>query len=280
MKNPSIQKLVVNYGSYGWRMFPRKGCKISLDKQNRTCYTIIRYTEYRISFGGVKLSLNKLAKAISYKEKVYEELKSAIISQRLALGELLNERDLADKLGISRTPVREALQRLENEGLVITEPWRGTRVNEIKEKDIEEVFQLRLALEPVAVELALQRMTAEDLTSIEQLRKQQISFNKHTDADAFIKTDMDFHMLIARLSGNKRLIQIVGNLIDIMRRLGISAIQTQERCAETLEEHAQLIKALKNKDIPNARQAMIYHILRTRETIYRRLREKKTQEQE
>lgn len=216
--------------------------------------------------------LNQLEKAVSYKEKVYDELKSAIIALRLKPGEALNERSLADTLGISRTPVREALQRLENEGLVVTEPWKGTRVKEITAEDIEEVFQLRLALEPLAVELAIHNMSDGDDAVIEQLHNEQRRHWENYDADEFIKADMKLHTFLVNLSGNKRLIQIIGNLIDSMRRLGISAIQTEERCRETMEEHSALIKALKERDLPQARQAMTYHVLRTRATVYRLLK--------
>lgn len=215
------------------------------------------------------MNINKLSKAVSYKEKVYNEIKSAIITQRLKPGEQLNERVLAEKLGISRTPVREALQMLEKEGWVRTEPWKGTYVLDITEQDIEEVFQLRMALETLVIDLIIQRISEEHIDKLEEFLQKQTEYCDESKADEFIKVDRDFHMYLAYLTGNKRLIQILNNLSDMMRRLGIRAIKTEERYIETLQEHASIIKGIKARNLSNARQAMMYHILRTKENVYK-----------
>lgn len=212
--------------------------------------------------------LNKLEKATSYKEGVYNELKQAIIGQRLRPEEQLNERNLAEKLGISRTPVREALHMLEKEGWVITEPWKGTYVLDLTEEDIEEVFQLRMALEPLVIELITERLSKENLERLDELYAEQTKYQQCFDADAFISTDRHFHMYLTDLTKNKRLIQILNNLSDMMQRLGIQAVAHQARYQETLDEHARIIAELKKRNLIKARQAMIYHVLRTKEHVY------------
>lgn len=221
------------------------------------------------------MRLRKLDRAVSYKEKVYEEIKSAIIAERLKPGQQLNERKLAEELGISRTPVREAIQMLESEGWVKTEPWKGTYVLDITEQDIEEVFQLRMSLETLVIELIIQKIDQKEINRLDEFVKQQVDYCKEYRADEFIRTDRDFHMYLADLTGNRRLIQILNNLSDMMRRLGIKAIKTQERYKETIEEHKNIVKGLKEKNLLKAKEAMMHHVLKTKENVYKHWKDAK-----
>lgn len=209
--------------------------------------------------------MRRVSKAVSYKEKAYEILKTSIITHKLKPGEQMNERVLAEKLGISRTPVREALQMLENEGWLKTEPWKGTFVSDITVQDIKEVFQLRIALEPMVVELAAENMENKEIEKLEQLLHKQKLFFEQKNAPDFLKTDMDFHMCLAQATGNQRLINILNNLNDMIIRLGMYAIQTYNRYIQTLKEHQRIIDALKIRDAVAAKDAMIYHVLTTEE---------------
>lgn len=207
--------------------------------------------------------VSKISKAISYKEKVYDELKSLILSNQIKPGELLNERSLAEKLGISRTPLREAIQVLESEGWLKTEPWKGVYVSEITKHDIAEVMQLRMVLEPLVVELIIKDINEEQICEIERLFKKQKDYYSQENGVEFIRTDKEFHMYLAQLTGNQRLIQILANLSDMVTRLGMRAIARYNRYKETLWEHQNIIRSLKDKDVNSARQAMIYHVLTT-----------------
>jgi len=219
--------------------------------------------------------IKKVEKAISYKDKAYEEIKSAIISQHIKAGEQLNERILAEQMGLSRTPIREALSILENEGWVITEPWKGTFVLEVTEQDIEEVFQMRLALEPLAVELVISKLKDQDGAMLNELQDKQRSCMDNMDADQFICIDRDFHAYITSLAGNRRLAQVLNNLSDMMRCLGLRAMVTGEaRYKEVLAEHESIINAILARDLIKARSSMSYHILRTREQVYKNAQSK------
>lgn len=217
------------------------------------------------------MHLTRLEKAISYKNKAYTEIKAAIISQQIKPGEQLNERLLAETMGISRTPVREALQLLERDGWVTTEPWKGTVVKGLTESDIEEVFQLRMALEPLVIDLIIDHLGPSDFDRLSSLFEQQKAYGIDYNADAFIRVDRSFHAFLTNLTRNKRLIRIMNDLSDVMRWLGIKAIVHKERYHEVLDEHEKVIKELKRRNLVKARDAMLYHVLRTKEQIYRNI---------
>ncbi|SKC86272.1 GntR family transcriptional regulator [Maledivibacter halophilus] len=219
--------------------------------------------------------MQKIEKAVSYKEKVYRELKTAIISQRIKAGEILNERKLAEKLGISRTPVREAIQQLANEKWVIIEPYRGAYVYELTEKDIIEVFQVRLALECLAIELIVNKISEEDIEKLKDIFRKQEKLKEKYKAEEFIEVDREFHTFIANHSENTILIDMLNELGDIIRRLGVQAVQDKKRFMETLDEHIAIIDALSMKDEAKAVEAMKYHITKTRDNIYNRYIENK-----
>lgn len=223
------------------------------------------------------MGITQVAKAVSYKEKIYEEIKTAIINQVLKPGEQLNERALAEKLGISRTPLREAFKRLETEGWVVTEAWKGTYVTEITEQDIEEVSQLRMTLEVMVIELIIQKITPGQLLKIREMHQNQAKLGNEFKAGDFIELDRNFHMYLAELAGNKRLLQILTHLSDMMRRLGITAIQTAERYQETLQEHSGIIEALEIRDLAKAKQAVLFHVLNTQKIVYRHWRDQESQ---
>lgn len=217
--------------------------------------------------------MEKIEKAVSYKNKVYRELKTAIISQKIKSGELLNERKLADELGISRTPVREALQMLVNDGWVIVEPWKGAYVSPINEKVLTEVFQVRLALESLAIEIIADSIDGRHLESLSNILKKQEKLKENYQADDFIKVDREFHMAIAHITENKILIDMLNNLSDMIRRIGVQAVQDVNRYIETLDEHTSILNALKKKNKGEAIKAIREHILITKDNVLKRFQE-------
>lgn len=214
--------------------------------------------------------MQRIEKAVSYKEKVYKELKAGIISQRIKPGEILNERKLAQTLGISRTPVREAIQMLANEKWIIIEPYRGAYVYELTEKDIVEVFQVRLALECLAIELIVDKISKEDIVKLKSIFKKQEKLKEKYEAEAFIEADREFHTFIAKHSDNRVLIDMLNELGDVLRRLGVQAVQDKKRFIETLDEHTAILDALSMNNKDGAIDAMKHHITKTMDNIYNR----------
>ena len=213
------------------------------------------------------MELQKIDRSYSYREKAYQELKKGIIGLLFKPGQPLYERELSERLGVSRTPVREALQLLEREGWVRTVPWKGVYVSEISAQDMEEVLQLRCANEALVVELVTSRITDEQVQELEAIFKEQRSRLLSENNQAFIDSDRDFHMRLAEMSGNRRLTQLLLTLSDQMRRLGVQAVTIPGRVNGTMEEHRKILDALRERDTQKAREAMVFHIENTRTAV-------------
>lgn len=215
--------------------------------------------------------MGEMEKSVAYKEKVFDRIKQGIIAQEFPAGYSLNERKLAKELDVSRTPVREAIQMLEREGWVEVIPWRGAMVQPVIISDIEETFQLRMAIEPLIIDLILDKMGEEELRKIEEIWEDQVRLAEAKEAESFILRDQDFHLFLASLTKNRRLQLIMGQLRDTHLRMGVEAIQQETRFEGTLEEHRAIINALKAKQYLKARQAMLDHLLATQRSMIRHI---------
>ena len=213
-----------------------------------------------------------MEKTIVYKEKVFEELKRAIISRTYQPGEILNERKLASEMDVSRTPVREAIQLLSNEGWVKVIPWKGAVVQPVTLQDIEESMQLRMAIEPVVIDLVIYKIGEKEISYLEKLFEEQMTLAQVGDAENFILQDQEFHLFLAELTGNQRLCQIMRQLRDIHLRIGVEAMQQSHRFPEIIEEHANILECLKTKEILGARRAMLEHLLVTHRSMVRHIK--------
>lgn len=203
------------------------------------------------------MTLNKVQVAVSLKKQAYESIKNAIIHHTFAQGEALNERDLSEKLGISRTPIRESIPLLELNGWVESIPRKGTFVCHITKQDVEEVIQLRRALEVLAIELAIPVLTDQDIEKIEQIYGKQLAEKDHFK---FISTDRQFHIYLAKLSGNRQLVKLLKTISDKIRWFGMSALNRPNRKDQALQEHGLIIEALKARDLEKTKIAVLNHI--------------------
>lgn len=211
--------------------------------------------------------MTKIEKVISYKQKVYERLKEDIISGKIPQGQILNERKLSDELGISRTPVREALQMLQNEGWVDVEPYKGIYVKEFTSQDIRDVLNVRRSLEILAVDLAINNLTDADIKKLEVIIEEQSALRENYDPNEFIRIDREFHKSIIEMANNGILSSMINIISDKVRCLGIKALNSHERYMETLEEHMAILKALKERDAVVAKHAMEKHMVQTSKTL-------------
>jgi DNA-binding GntR family transcriptional regulator len=189
------------------------------------------------------------------------EIKSAIIEGRLEAGSLTSVRALAELLGMSRTPVREALVDLANDGLVQFERNRGVRVQATQIHDIEEIFDLRLMLEVPAVRRAVPRCTRVEIETLErELRAMQVHLDNET---AFMSHDRAFHDVLLQTLGNARLVQFVDGLRDQTQIRGFSTVGRSRPLREIVTEHRRILRAVKQGDAEAAAEAMKKHIERT-----------------
>jgi len=217
--------------------------------------------------------LSRIEQPISFKQQAYEEVKNAIINHLIAPGDIIFERNLSENLGISRTPLREAIQLLEMEGWIKSIPRKGILVCNISERDVEEVLHLRKANEVLVMELVIPNITHEEIQKIEEIYLAQS--NQKQDNKTFISLDKDFHIYMAELSGNKRLAQLMQTLSDQVRWFGVRALNLPGRIEQTLQEHAAIIEAIKSRDFKKAREAVLNHIEQTRVAVLNNLQIKR-----
>ena len=152
------------------------------------------------------------------RDVVFNTLRQEILTGKLKPGERLMEIHLANKLGVSRTPIREAIRKLELEGLVIMIPRRGAEVAQITLKNLKDVMEVRRALDVLAIELACERMAQEELDALYQACEHFSDAVKTKDTRMLAEADVAFHDQIVLSTGNARLIQLVSNLSEQMYR--------------------------------------------------------------
>lgn len=182
------------------------------------------------------------------RELVFESLREAIISGQLRAGERLMEIQLAEEMGVSRTPVREAIRKLELEGLVAMIPRKGAYVAGLSFKDIVDVFEIRSALEGLAAELAAERITDEELEELERYLVKIAEAIEKGDLEKVVANDTDFHSLLYQASRNQRLSQIINNLREQIQRFRTTSLSYPGRMKTALEEHRKIVEAISARD--------------------------------
>ncbi len=186
--------------------------------------------------------------------RVYAAIKADLLSLKLRPGSMIQEELLAQQLGVSRTPVREALHRLGQEGLVRTLPKKGTIVVDISLDDVREIFQVRLAVEPLAARLAAEAMPQEEVSRLRQLHT-----SPRGSTDDFPTDDRELHRSVARHCGNQRLGSFLESLMDDTTR--ILHMSNPDTLALGHQHHLQILQALERRDGATAEQVMREHIL-------------------
>lgn len=206
------------------------------------------------------------------RDVVFKTLRQAILTGDLKPGERLMEIHLANKLGVSRTPIREAIRKLELEGLVTMVPRRGAQVAQITEKSLSDVLEVRRALDEMAVELACLRITDEEK---EKLKEACADFEKAVvtrDIRAIAKADVVFHDIIFQSTGNERLSQLVNNLAEQMYRYRYEYIKDDKRHDVLVNEHRKIYDSILQGDIPSAKEAIRVHIENQEKSIIHQIR--------
>ena len=201
------------------------------------------------------------------RDVVFNTLRRAILRGELKPGERLMEIQLANKLGVSRTPIREAIRKLELEGLVLMIPRRGAEVAEITEKNLRDVLEVRCALEELAVQLACDRMDAEGLVRLKEAAEKFREVLDSDDITQIAQADVLFHDVIYTATDNKRLIQLLNNLREQMYRYRIEYLKDVKARRSLVEEHDALWEALKERDLERAQMIMREHIERQQKNI-------------
>ena len=203
----------------------------------------------------------------SLAKMAYEAIRKSILSGQWKIGELYNEKAIAADLGISRTPVREALLELASQDLIIFLPRRGLMVNRFTHHDVDEIFELRKAIELAAVEKITVAAPPFDLFEIEEALLSQRKAVKQKDYLAFMEADRLFHTSFSELTKNRRLIAILDNIRDMIHVMGAKALALEGRAVEVIKEHQTIFEAVKKGNIEEARRAMAYHLDQSKEAV-------------
>lgn len=206
------------------------------------------------------------------REVIFNSLREAIIVGELKPGERLMEVQLAEKMGVSRTPVREAIRKLELEGLVTMIPRKGAHVAELSTKDIMDVLELRSSLDGLATSLAADRITEDEIKSLEHVNTQFSNYNEKGNLQGSIKKDVEFHDIIYKASRNDKLIQIASNLREQAHRFRVIYLKDYMNPTDLVKEHAEILEAIKNRDRDRAQKAAESHIHKQEQTIINALK--------
>lgn len=194
------------------------------------------------------------------REIVFESLREAIIKGELEPGKRLMEIQLAQKMGVSRTPIREAIRQLELEGLVIMEPRRGAYVAGLSMEDVTNVLEIRGALEGLAASLAAQRATKEEVEELSHIVERFSAYAKESNIQGLIEQDVAFHDIIYKSTGNERLLQLISSLREQVQRFRVAYISQFDNASDLLKEHQQILQAIQDKDGEKARKIAEDHI--------------------
>lgn len=194
------------------------------------------------------------------RDVVFQTLRQAILKGELQPGERLMEIKLADRLGVSRTPIREAIRKLELEGLVVMVPRKGAAVANITEKDTKDVLEVRRTLEMFAVEVACDRITQEKIVGLKQAAKAFEAAKGSMDLIRIAETDMRFHEIIYEATCNDRLMQMLNNLRENMYRYRIEYLKDPHYYDSLVREHQEILDAITSGNKEKARKCMRDHI--------------------
>jgi DNA-binding GntR family transcriptional regulator len=205
--------------------------------------------------------MEKLLERPNLRDQVYDILKRMIVLKEIKPGEKINEEDLAGKIGVSRTPVRETLCRLENEGVVRIIPRRGAFVVALSREKVIEILQIREVLEGLVVRLATQNMDQKTLNRLETcLEKISSSPEGDNKLLKYTPADVDFHSLLLEASKNNMLQSMMGNVNAHLQMIRLRTVVLPGRAQKTVEEHYRVLDAIKKGDTKAAERLMKKHI--------------------
>lgn len=205
----------------------------------------------------LKVNMNEY---LPLRDVVFNTLRQAILKGELEPGERLMEIQLADRLGVSRTPIREAIRKLELEGLVLMIPRKGAEVAEITEKSLKDVLEIRRALEDLAVRLACEKITKEELKELKKAGDDFKKVLKSQDITEVAEADVRFHDVIYMATDNPKLIQLLNNFREQMYRFRVEYLKKAEVRPQLLAEHDEIIRYITEGNKEEASRVVTRHI--------------------
>ena len=213
-----------------------------------------------------KIWQNEKDKSLPLREKVFHYLRNRILDGSIDPGESLIETRLADELGVSRTPIREAFRKLELEGLVLSVPNKGVLVKGISHQDTEDIFTIRMHLEPLAAQWAVRRITAEEILKLEENIQLMDFYIQRENIDQASKKNTDFHGIIFNAAKSKPLQQILNSLQEYVHLARLASLRNPGRPQRALAEHREILEAIMSGDEQKAVECMRQHVQKSSES--------------
>ncbi|WP_457551269.1 GntR family transcriptional regulator [Desulfobacula sp.] len=218
---------------------------------------------------------NNFKERKSLGQDVFEYLRNAIIDQTIEPGARLVESKIADMLGISRTPLREALHKLDREDWIEKNPSGGFQVVTLTKDDIEQTFGIRSVLEAYAARLAAENHTAKDLVPLEKKMKEFKICLEKKDSDKLQKINTQFHDLLYGLSKSPKLIKMINQLRAQISRSRQILLKQAEYAIESNEDHTRMLAAIKKRDGDTVERLVRHHIIKGKNAVLNKLKEEK-----
>ncbi|MBM4330694.1 MAG: GntR family transcriptional regulator [Deltaproteobacteria bacterium] len=199
-------------------------------------------------------------------DMAYENIKAGILEGKLFMGEIYSELGLARSFGISRTPVREALLKLAAENLIIFHPRKGVSVNYFSKEDIENLFELRQAIEETAVQKMAKNLSPDQIQSIQKtIGEQEMCLKeKEYNENHFLEFDRKFHLFFIETSGNRFMIQTYNNIRDYITIPAREVLKRKGRAKKVLREHKAIVEGLATRDAKRTKEALRIHLLNSK----------------
>ena len=182
------------------------------------------------------------------REKILETIRDAILKGTMKPGERVSEPDLAERFGISRTPIREAFRQLESEGYLHVVPRKGAVVASLSERDIEEFYAIKIILEGFAARMAADKLTDKDIDRLESINERLEKTKDEGDVKKFFRVHNEFHELFIKAAGNDKLYDMINQLVMKFSRLRLASLSQPGRMEISVEEHRNMIQAFRNHD--------------------------------
>ena len=216
-----------------------------------------------------------LVEGMSLRDAVYETLKEAILTGELAPGERMMEIPISEQLGVSRTPVREAIRRLQEDRLVIIQPKCGAKVADITEKSVRDALAVRMTIEEMAVRLAARNPSDEVIRRLKEVNAAILEAVNDQDIEGIFARDKELHRIICEATENQVLTRVTDFLDDLVLRYRIEYVRCIEDCGQLTVEHAALIEALEQGDEELAAEVIRDHIRKQCDRICTMIRERR-----
>jgi DNA-binding GntR family transcriptional regulator len=196
----------------------------------------------------------------SLKESAFQALKNAVIQEDLKTARIYKIEELAKSLGISKTPVREALLDLSSRGFVTILPRKGVQINFLDEKDIKDLYQFRMAIEKTVIRGITPIITDGDIEKAQAINDTMADLVGTEKRVEYLQQDRQFHLFLAELSTNEYMIMALENVRDLVDWMGVKALLRDKRMKEVYDEHNNVIQMLKKRDIDGAEKMIEEHI--------------------